>query len=127
MELHPDYISRFNAEELRPEEPEIEDEDDGEVEDDVEVVEVLQDPDNEHVISLTHKTAARLLRVQHALVYASIQGRTMRDKHLGLLDVHSRFFTIRHLIVALSRATHGKFLNVFNRTQEADFKLEIGE
>ena len=67
---------------------------------------------------MTYDAVARLLRVQHALVYASIQGRTMRGLSLGLLDTRHVNFTVRHLIVALSRATHGKFLHIFNRAQE---------
>ena len=96
VRLHSDYISRFKVEDLRAEEAEAAEESDEENEEedeDLEVVEVDPEPDNEHVFSLTHETAARVLRVQHALVYASIQGRTMRDKHLGLLDTDKSIFT----------------------------------
>ena len=69
--------------------------------------------------NLTHAQAARILRLQHALVYASIQGRTAREKHIALMDTANPNFTVRHLIVALSRATHGKYVHVPDGRQEA--------
>ena len=69
--------------------------------------------------TLTHAQAVRILRLQHALVYANTQGRTMREKHLALLDTANRNFSVRHLIVATSRATHGKYVHVPSHVQEA--------
>jgi hypothetical protein len=74
--------------------------------------------------TLTHAEVARVFRLQHALVYANIQGRTMRDKHICLLDTANRNFTVRHLIVALSRATHGKYAHVPDGAQEAGVKKD---
>jgi hypothetical protein len=72
---------------------------------------------NEGLYVLTHEQASEYLRMQHALVYASIQGRTMRDKHVAILDWHRQGWSIRTLIVAMSRATHGKFVHIFMRTR----------
>ena len=73
------------------------------------------------VYKLTHKQAVELMRPQHALVYASIQGRTLRAKHLALMDVwKERYFSVRHLIVAVSRATHGQFVHVLSAEDQAE-------
>ena len=72
-----------------------------------------------YTYTLTHAQAVRILRLQHALVYANIQGRTMREKHLALLDTANMNFSVRHLIVATSRATHGKYVHVPSHVQEA--------
>ena len=53
-----------------------------------------------------------LLRLTHAMCYFTIQGRTLRDKHILLADTHNEHFTIRSLIVGMSRATHGKYVHV---------------
>ena len=75
---------------------------------------------------LTHNEAALMLRPQHALVHASLQGRTMRNKHLAILDTFTTTFTVRHLIVAMSRATHGKFVHVFSPKQQHAFVETLG-
>ena len=54
----------------------------------------------------------RLLRLTHAMCYYTVQGRTMRDKHILLTDTDHPFFTTRSLIVGMSRATHGKYVHV---------------
>ena len=120
VRLHPDYISNFNLKDLRTEtveETEEDDDDDEENEEDEPEEVVIPDETDRHTFSLTKEAVSRVLRVQHALVYASIQGRTMREKHLGLLDTTHLGFTMRHLIVSLSRATHGKYVHIFNSTQ----------
>jgi len=70
--------------------------------------------------TLSYEKASQCLRPQHALVYASIQGRTLRDKHIALLDWQKPMFTLRHLNVAISRATHGKFVHVLHAQEERD-------
>jgi hypothetical protein len=75
---------------------------------------------NEGLYVLTHEQASEYLRMQHALVYASIQGRTMRDKHVAILDWHRQGWSIRTLIVAMSRATHGKFVHILHADEERD-------
>jgi hypothetical protein len=69
------------------------------------------------VYKLTHARAVAILRLQHALVYASIQGRTMRQKKIGLMDTWNLNFTIRHLIVAVARATEGQYVHIFDKEQ----------
>ena len=54
----------------------------------------------------------RLLRLTHAMCYFTVQGRTIRDKHILLADTDHRHFSTRSLIVGMSRATHGKFVHV---------------
>ena len=71
------------------------------------------------VYVLSHAQAARIMRPQHALVYANIQGRTMREKHIAMMDTSNSHFTVRHLIVATSRATHGKYVHLLNDEEEA--------
>ena len=48
-----------------------------------------------------------------------------------LLDWQSHLFTVRHLIVAISRATHGKFVHVLNHVEEQgllrDYKRRVRE
>ena len=59
---------------------------------------------------LTYAEASKYLRPQYALTYASIQGRTLRDKKVAVLDLDSEFVTLRHLMVASSRVTEGRLL-----------------
>ena len=68
--------------------------------------------DYDQLFTLTLKKAAEMLRLQHALCYASIQGRTFRDTHIVLLDVDSRNVTMRDLITAMSRPTNGRYLHI---------------
>ena len=49
-----------------------------------------------------------LLRLTHCMCYYTIQGRTIRDKHILLIDTEHPNFSRRALIVGLSRATHGQ-------------------
>ena len=60
---------------------------------------------------LSLRKAAQILRPQFALCYASIQGRTLRNKHVGLLNVWSRALGMRDIITAASRPTHGNCLH----------------
>ena len=53
-----------------------------------------------------------LLRLTHAMCYYTIQGRTIRDKHILLFDTAHPHFCRRTLIVGLSRVTHGKNVHV---------------
>ena len=61
------------------------------------------------------------LRLCHAMCYYTVQGRTVRDRHIVLLDTENRNFSVRALIVGLSRATHGSFLHVGDDNSEAVF------
>ena len=79
-------------------------------------------PELQGYYTMPHAEAARIFRPQHALVYASIQGRTMREKHIALLDTTNPNFNVRYMIVAISRATHGKYVHVPTKAQEAAVK-----
>ena len=63
-------------------------------------------------IALTHKQAARQLRLTSALTYASCQGLTLHGR-LRLWDTCSSHFDRKHLFVGLSRATAASFVEVF--------------
>ena len=75
--------------------------------------------DSPDTVTLSHEDASMYLRLTYALTYASIQGRTIRNKNICLMDTtHRKFFTTRHLIVGVSRATHGRFVHVPTEKQE---------
>ena len=61
------------------------------------------------------------LRLTHAICYYTAQGRTVRDRHIVLLDTANRHFSMRALIVGLSRTTHGSYLHVGDEASEATF------
>ena len=87
------------------EEPEPEDQDD-DAEDDPAEGDVPTD------LKLSHENMSKWLRLTHARCYGSIQGCTMEKQHILLMDTNSRHFTLRHLIVGVSRATHQDFVHV---------------
>ena len=45
----------------------------------------------------------------------------MRDRHIVLLDIEHQHFSVRALIVGLSRATHGRWLHIGDSDSEALF------
>ncbi len=51
------------------------------------------------------------LRLTHALCYASVQGDT-KEGSVMLCDVFTRHFAVRHLILGMSRARHGKHVMI---------------
>ena len=61
------------------------------------------------------------LRLAHAMCYYTVQGRTVRDRHIMLLDIEHTHFSVGALIVGLSRATHGNWLHVGDSDSEALF------
>ena len=61
---------------------------------------------------------ASLMRPTDCLVYYTAQGRTLRDKNVLLLDVNARYFTLRHFIVGVSRATAGARLSIASVQQQ---------
>jgi hypothetical protein len=77
-------------------------------------------------VALTFEEASKHLRLTYAFCYSLAQGQTFADKHVLLLDTHSRrsgeaheYFSVRHLIVGLSRVTHGSFAHVATPHQQA--------
>ena len=79
-------------------------------------------------LKLTHEGVSKWLRPMHALCYGSIQGCTMADKRILLLDTRAaegrpRHFTLRHLIVGVSRATRQDFVHVATDEYEKNLML----
>ena len=60
-----------------------------------------------------------LLRLTHAMCYYTVQGRTIKDRRIMLIDTDHPHFSRRALIVGLSRATHSNAVHV------ADSEVEI--
>ena len=84
-----------------------------EEDEDIEDEETIMD-----VAQLTHEEASAMLRMTYAFCYYSVQGATLRDRHVVLFDTyHKKYFTLRHLIVGMSRATHGKYVHVLSERQ----------
>ena len=83
-----------------------------------------EDDDHLERVTLTHLDACRNLRMTYALCYYSAQGTTLRDRHVVLFDTRHQIkdvshFAMRHLIVGLSRATHGSYVHIPTTNQEA--------
>ena len=78
------------------------------------------------VYKLTYKKASELLRPQHALVYASIQGRTMKTS-VALMDLSTPNMTMRDIITAMSRPTKGSDLHVTMAKEQKKLMDEIDE
>ena len=78
-------------------------------------------------LTLTHSETSYDLRLTEALTYPSVQGRTLRDKHVLLMDANERSnFSSRHLVVGLSRATHGNYVHIAQERQSRAF-VNTGE
>ena len=70
-------------------------------------------------VTLTHQHASEWLRMTHAFCYYSVQGATLRNRHIALFDTtKGKFFTLRHLIVGMSRATHGQYVHILSERQQ---------
>ena len=70
-------------------------------------------------ISLTHEETSRWLRLAYAITYYSVEGRTIPDRTVLLLDTASVFYTNRNLIVGISRAKEGRQVKIPTPGQEA--------
>ena len=131
--LHPDYVGKKLFEN-----PPAEPVDEGEAEEsDDEALENLGEVavdraakerkvDDRVLYDLTHKRFSELMRPQFALVYASIQGRTLRNK-ICLMDIKSSKMTVRDLITSMSRPTKQSDLKVLPWMQQSDFMRNIYE
>ena len=91
-----------------------------EIDEDRVVVQSAPDYGGGDDIALNFEDASRYLRLRYAMCYFTVQGRTFRD-HILMLDKHSPHFSVRHLIVGLSRVTAGGLAHIPTRKQEADF------
>ena len=126
VRLHEDYRPRFehhhvenpeDVENMEESESESEEEE-GEIKFHTRESNYVADPETVGIHILKYSDVAKYLRLQHALVHACVQGRTMRNEHIGILDYCTRNFTVRNMIVAMSRATHGQFVHVFSPEQQ---------
>ena len=72
-------------------------------------------------VSIPREDMCTQLRLSHAMCYYTVQGRTIKDRHIVLLDTSHKWFSVRHLIVGLCRATHGRFLHIGDNVSERIF------
>jgi hypothetical protein len=135
--LHPDYVGERLIQD-KPLAGEEELEEDGLVEDedaksDKDTSEELEDAVEDKgstqlqtpgLYKLTYKRTSEIMRPQHALVYASIQGRTMRNE-ICLMDLDSLKMTTRDIIVAMSRPTKGADLHMMTYAQQKQLLEDI--
>ena len=70
-------------------------------------------------IRLAHFQAAQHLRLACARTAASVQGITLRDQRLLLLDARSPYTDHRRLYVCMSRVTRDDYLHVATKEQQA--------
>ena len=66
----------------------------------------LRDEDSGEVFEISVGQLAAHTRLRWALTLVSVQGRTL-EGNIGIHDFRSKFFSLTHLYVALSRATNG--------------------
>lgn len=74
-------------------------------------------------VTLTHAETCASLRMAYAICYYGAQGTTMMGRNVTPLDTRHRtrkesYFAMRHLIVGLSRATHGCYVHIPTCVQE---------
>jgi len=110
INVHPQY-QKQPSDDSDAEPEEEPDEDDEDLEEDPAEGEIPAD------LKLSYENASKWLRLTHARCYGSIQGCTMEKQHILLADTRvpegrRRHFTLRHLIVGVSRATHHDFVHV---------------
>ena len=63
-------------------------------------------------IVLDHMETSRWLRLGYAITYYSVEGRTIPERVILLLDTGNKHFTVRNLIVGLSRSPLGKMVMI---------------
>jgi hypothetical protein len=64
-----------------------------------------------------------MLRLTDCRCIHNVQGLTITDQHLTILDMEHAHFTMRHLIVAGSRVTHGKYLHTMRPAEQERFLM----
>jgi hypothetical protein len=124
IQLHSDYLRKEWKKPEKPKEPKTDDDsEDSGSELDVEAATKTPDKKQNGTSSykLSHKRAAELLRLRYAMVYASIQGITLTERHACLMDSFHPGLTMRDLITAMSRPTHGSYLHFMEPDQEDQF------
>ena len=66
----------------------------------------LRDEDSGEVFEISVDQLAAHTRLRWALTLVSVQGRTL-EGNIGIHDFRSKFFSLTHLSVSLSRAANG--------------------
>jgi hypothetical protein len=112
LNVHERYRKQPGDDTDNEEEPDDVEEDEDEAEEDPAEGEIPAE------LKLTYDNVSKWLRPMHALCYGSIQGCTMADKCILLLDTQREHFTLRHLIVGVSRATHQDKVHVATAAYE---------
>ena len=74
---------------------------------------VLQDLKSEELIEISVETFPQWVRMAHAIAYHNSQSKTLPGT-VGLFETQSRYFTERHLLVGLSRATQCSDVIIYN-------------
>ena len=75
---------------------------------------------SEVIYDLSHKRFSEVMRPQHALLYANIQGRTLKGC-MCLMEVTNDRVSVRDLITAASRPTMMEHLKVMTFQQQQTF------
>ena len=133
VSLHPDYVGKKLVE-APPAAPVDDAEGDGSDDEALEDLgeaavdraAVRRQAGDKVIYDLTHKRFSELMRPQFALVYASIQGRTIKNR-LCLMDLKSDKMTVRDIITAMSRPTKQSDLRVMSYTAQKNFLESINE
>ena len=74
---------------------------------------VLQDLKSEELIEISAEQFPQLVRMARAITYHNSQSKTLPGT-VGLFETQSQYFTERHLLVGLSRATHCEDVMIYN-------------
>jgi hypothetical protein len=76
---------------------------------------------DDEAVEIPRDMVVSQLRLTHAMCYYTCQGRTVKDRHIVLLDTDHPHFNTRSLIVGMSRATHGRYLHIGDGESEQTF------
>jgi hypothetical protein len=60
--------------------------------------------------TMPHSKLSGVFRLQFAVCYASMQGRTWKEQHVALTDLNNEHLTMRDVITGMSRPTNGRYL-----------------
>jgi hypothetical protein len=76
-------------------------------------------------IELSWKDFQLQARLTHALPYVYYQGKTVANKTLWLMNVGSRHFTMRHLIMGLGRVQESRRVKILSPSKEKAHILPV--
>ena len=75
----------------------------------------------DELVKIPIEAVCSQLRPTHAMCYYTMQGRTVKNRHMVLLDTDNQHFCVRSLIVGLSRVEKGSFLHIGDSTSQGLF------